>query len=155
MKILTLLFLMPLISFIDINAQISANNTYSAEASPKDNILVPSIGKSWKYPIITERLQKKIFSKINYRAQYAFEASSLPGLYPKSYAQVNLTYLNSILLDDGSFAYSTQRNMSVDETKMAKNTLKMDENKMSQANMVIDTYKLNNNHQILKQKVRE
>ena len=280
---------MPLISFIDINAQIFANNTYPAEASPKDNVLVPSIGKSWKYPIIAERLQKKIFSKINdlnakkancqaklndlssrlterqknkiedgiaeidnciqeltqsiadiervghdkahiydfnnlttkglsfgvhyivkgtdnvitiqgtthaqfiheirhlslslqsknglrfsknnflmpvfangiedelqaYRAQYAFEASSLPGFYPKSYAQVNLTYLNSILLDDGSFAYSTQRNISVDETKMAKNTLKMDENKISQVNLVIDTYRLNKNLQILKQKVRE
>ena len=79
MKTFTLLFFMPLISFIDINNQISAQNASATDvyltdnSSNKKNQLMPVIGKSWKYPIITERILKNIFTKIKDLNKYGFE----------------------------------------------------------------------------------
>lgn len=292
MKTLTLLFLLPLISLIDIHAQISTNNAYSTDVTLTDNysnknsLLMPSIGKSWKYPIITERLLKNILLKINnlkkdkanyqvklndlnhplterqknnmvnevveiehrlkelaitiedierigndkthiynlgndrsnngahyitkvndteiqiqrsndgmlihefrhlslslqsknglrfsrsnllmpvfadgrtdelqaYRAQYAFAPYSLPGFYPKRYEQVNLSYLGSILLDNGSVAYPTIHNTFEEDAIIAKSKLKTNKKDSSQTLVTMKTKKVNNNSPILGPKVKE
>ena len=274
MKTLTLLFFMPLISLIDINSQISAQNTSATDvyltdnSSNKKNQSMPVIGKSWKYPIITKRILKTILTKIHhlstekanyqvklndlsthlterqkdkianevadiesrlkeltisiadierigndkahtydfdnfpnegtyyvikgkdneiiiqgtieanfihefrhlslslqskkglrfsrnnllmpvnedgivdelqaYRAQYAFAPYSLPGIYPKKFEQVNLAYLGTIKLDDGSIAYPTIQNAFEENVKSAKSKLKTNQKDSSKTTIAIN-----------------
>jgi low affinity Fe/Cu permease len=60
-----------------------------------------------------------------YRAQYAFEPNSLPGVFPTDMAHVNIEYIAKIQKADGSIAYPSIRQMWQDDLRISQQRAKL------------------------------
>lgn len=72
-----------------------------------------------------------------YRAQFAFKANSLPGIYPKYIEQVNLKYISEIQKMDGSYAYPSIRNKIDEFESIAKSKKKIDKDSIISSSVFV------------------